>query len=80
MQVVLDGDQAHLDEARLDVAEETGIWPFGMAVTSPIQGLAIFEITVWDGAFDLTEDEIVNCIGLLAERLRVRGDRAEAGA
>ncbi len=77
MQVVLDGDQAHLEDARLDVAEKTGIWPFGMAVTSPIQGLAMFEITVWEGAFDLSEDEIAETIGLLAERLRIRGDLPE---
>lgn len=80
MQVVLEGDGAHLEDARLDVAEETGIWPFGMAVTSPIQGLAIFEITVWDGAFDLTEDEIAGCVGLLARRLRDRGGALDAGA
>lgn len=80
MQVVLEGDQAHLDAARLDVAEETGIWPFGAAATSPIQGLAIFEITVWDGAFDLTEDEIAASIGLLAERLRARSGSSDTGA
>ena len=80
MQVVLDGDQAHLEDARLDVAERTGIWPFGAALTSPIQGLAIFEITVWDGAFDLTEDEIAGAIHLLAERLRIRSGLPGAGA
>lgn len=77
MQVVLDGDQAHLEEARLDVAEETGIWPFGVAVTSPIQGLAMFEITIWEGAFDLAEDEIAAAIRLLSERLRARSGLPE---
>ena len=77
MQVVLDGDQAHLEDARLDVAEETGIWPFGVAVTSPVQGLAMFEITIWEGAFDLSAGEIAAAIGLLAERLRIRSGLPE---
>ena len=80
MQVVLEGAQAHLEEARLDVAEETGIWPFGVPVTSPIQGLAMFELTIWEGAFDLSEGEIAAVIGLLAERLRARSGLSEPAA
>ncbi len=72
-QIVLEGDESQLDEARLDVAEATGIWPFRRAVPSPIEGLAVFEVVILDAALELSDGEIAGCIQLLAERLHARG-------
>lgn len=71
-QIVLEGDERQLDDARLDVAESTGIWPYRRAVPSPIEGLAVFEVVILDAALELSEAEIAGCIQQLAERLAAR--------
>lgn len=62
--VCLDGNPADLMEAALDVAEESGLWLFTEPQVSPYDGLAVFEITVREGAMALGDEEIVE--GVLA--------------
>ena len=69
MIVALHGDQESLADAAIEVAEQTGLWLFDARVYSPIQGMAMFEITVREAALDVSVEEAVQAISLLRDLL-----------
>lgn len=70
MIISLQGDQDKLVEAGIEVAEKTGLWLFDLQVDSPIQGIAMFEITVRGATLDVSVDEAVEAITLLRNLLQ----------
>ena len=71
--VCLDGNPADLMEAALDVAEDSGLWLFTEPQVSPYDGLAVFEVTVREGAMALSDEEIVEGVLALQRALARRG-------
>jgi threonine aldolase len=69
MIVALQGDQDNLVDAAIEVAEQTGLWLFDLPLISPIQGIAMFEITVRGAALDVSVEEAVQAISLLRDLL-----------
>jgi len=67
MIIALQGDQDDLVDAAIEVAERTGLWLFDLPVISPIQGIAMFEITVREAGLDVSTDEVVQAMTLLQE-------------
>ncbi|MBM3597778.1 MAG: threonine aldolase [Alphaproteobacteria bacterium] len=67
--VIVEGACDRAREAALGISEETGVWLFDDPVDCPIQGLAMFEITVREAAFELTIDEIRDVVGRFVEAL-----------
>jgi len=65
MIIALQGDQDRLVEAAIEVAERTGLWVFDLPVDSPIQGIAMFELTVRGATLDVSAEEAVQAISLL---------------
>lgn len=59
------GDRQRLLDARLDLAEETGVWLFGRLADSPLPAYQRFELTVGDATLDLPVAEV----GALFRRL-----------
>jgi hypothetical protein len=62
------GDRRRLEEAALDLSEETGVWMFGRlgATDSPFWQRA--EITCADATMELEDDEIASLFELLLQR------------
>lgn len=56
----LPGDPAHLRDAALDLAAETGIWTFTYVGSTPVPNVGKVEFTAGDATLELTTDEIVN--------------------
>jgi threonine aldolase len=69
MIVVLQGEQDNLVDAAIDVAEQTGLWLFDLPLISPIQGIAMFEVTIREAALDVSVEEAVQAIALLRDLL-----------
>jgi len=69
MLIALHGEQGDLVDAAIEVAEQTGLWLFDLPVNSPIQGLAMFEITVREAALDVSVEQAVAAISLLRDLL-----------
>jgi hypothetical protein len=69
MHVVLPGEQGKLVDAAIEVAEQTGLWLFDLPVISPIQGVAMFEITIREAGLDVSVEEVVQAISLLRDLL-----------
>ena len=69
MIVSLQGERDDLVDASIEVAEQTGLWLFDLALISPIQGMAMFEITVREAALDVSVEEAVQAIALLRDLL-----------
>jgi threonine aldolase len=67
MIVALRGDYEKLTSAALQVAERTGLWLFDLPLISPIQGLAMFEITIREAALDVSVQEAVQAVSLLGD-------------
>jgi len=67
MIIALQGDQDSLVDAAIEVAEQTGLWLFDLPVVSPIQGMAMFEITIREAALDVSVEEAVKAVALLQE-------------
>lgn len=67
MIIAMPGDQDRLAEAAIEVAERTGLWLFDLPVISPVQGMAMFEITVREAALDVSVEEAVQAVALLQE-------------
>jgi threonine aldolase len=69
MIVALKGRHDKLVDAAIQVAEQTGLWLFDLPLISPIQGLAMFEITIREAALDVSVDEARLAISLLRDLL-----------
>jgi len=69
MLIALQGEQGDLVDAAIEVAEQTGLWLFDLPVVSPIQGLAMFEVTVREAGLDVSVEEVVQAISLLRDLL-----------
>jgi threonine aldolase len=69
MLVTMTGEQDDLVDAAIEVAEQTGLWLFDLPVTSHIQGIVMFEITVRGAALDVPVEEAVYAISMLRDRL-----------
>ena len=69
MLIALQGEHDDLVDASIEVAEQTGLWLFDLPVISPIQGLAMFEITIREAALDVSVEEAVQAISLLRDLL-----------
>lgn len=67
--IALHGDQDNLVDAAIEVAKQTGLWLFDLPLISPIQGIAMFEITVRKAALDVPVEEAVQAVSLLQELL-----------
>jgi threonine aldolase len=74
MIVALQGEQDRLVEAGIEVAERTGLWLFDLQVESPIQGIAMFEVTVRGATLDVSAEEAVKAILLLRDLLHSNPD------
>jgi threonine aldolase len=72
MLIALQGEHDDLVDASIEVAEQTGLWLFDLPVISPIQGLAMFEITIREAALDVSVEEAVQAISLLRDLLAAR--------
>ncbi|MCG6866941.1 MAG: hypothetical protein LJE58_16100 [Thiogranum sp.] len=69
MIIALHGKQDDLIDAMIEVAEQTGLWLFDLPVNSPIQGLAMFEITIRQAGLDVSTEEAVTALSLLRDLL-----------
>jgi len=69
MIVALEGKYDDLVDAAIEVAEQTGLWLFDLPLISPIQGIAMFEITVREAALDVSVEESVQAISMLRDLL-----------
>jgi threonine aldolase len=69
MIVALQGEQDNLVDAAIEVAEQTGLWLFDLPLISPIQGMAMFEITIREAALHVSVEEAVQAISLLRDLL-----------
>jgi threonine aldolase len=69
MIIALQGEQGDLVDAAIEVAEQTGLWLFDLPLLSPIQGLAMFEITIRQAALDVSTEEAITAISLLRDLL-----------
>jgi threonine aldolase len=76
MIIALQGNQDRLIEAGIEVAERTGLWVFDLPVDSPIQGIAMFELTVRGATLDVSAEEAVQAISLLRGLLDLNTDWA----
>lgn len=68
--VTLEGTPSGLRRARLEIAQEYGVWSFEEVVPVPITGLVSFEVTVREGAFALTDSEVKTFVERLASRAK----------
>lgn len=69
MLIALHGEQDKLVDAAIEVAEQTGLWLFDLPVISPIQGIAMFEVTVREAGLDVSVEEAVQAVSLLRDLL-----------
>jgi threonine aldolase len=67
MIVALPGEHDDLVSASIEVAERTGLWLFDLPLISPVQGIAMFEITIREAALDVSLEEAVAAISLLCD-------------
>ena len=72
MIIAMHGERDDLVDAAIEVAEQTGLWLFDLPLISPIQGIAMFEITIREAALDVSVDEAVHAISLLRDLLAAR--------
>lgn len=69
-QVVVRGRASAMAAARDEVAKRLGFWLYDIALPSPIDGLAIFEVHVWTAGLAVSEDEAVEAMRLFASLIR----------
>ena len=59
-------------QAALDTAEETGLWLFDAPTPQPIDGLAMFEITVRCASLDVSPEQAAEAVARLQTHLARR--------
>jgi threonine aldolase len=69
MIIALPGDPDKLVDAAIEVAEQTDLWLFDLPLISPIQGLAMFEVTIREAALDVAPEEALQALSLLRDLL-----------
>jgi hypothetical protein len=69
MHVVLPADRERVEQAVLDLAEETGIWLVDRVIAMPIAGLCQIELTAGTGTFDFSAAEIRSLFEQLLRRI-----------
>jgi|HubBroStandDraft_6_1064221.scaffolds.fasta_scaffold135638_2 threonine aldolase len=66
--VHLRGDRRRLEDAALDLAEETGVWMFGRLGGTDLPLWQRMELTCGDATLELTDDEIAGLFASLVQR------------
>lgn len=69
MHIQLPGTQEKIEAAILDLAEETGIWLLDRVFASPVQGLAMAELTAGAGTLGFPSNEIRGLFERLLKRI-----------
>jgi threonine aldolase len=69
MHVMLPADRERVEQAVLDLAEETGIWLVDRVIAMPIAGLCQVELTAGTGTFDFSAAEIRSLFEQLLRRI-----------
>jgi threonine aldolase len=58
MHIFLEGDREQLQERSLAIAEEEGVALFRHLASTPVPNVSVFEVTIGDAAFELSNQEI----------------------